>query len=240
MTGFSGKKLIAPAVALWVLASPALAVAGIEDMITIDVSSEAQVKAVPDIVLVSAGVMTTAPTAAAAMQQNAEAMTSVQSALKTAGVAEKDVQTSGLNLSPQYAYTDGRAPRVTGYQAVNNVNVTLRDMKNTGKVIDSLVAEGANQINGPTFSVENPDDILDKARTEAAQKAMKRAQTYAASMGLKVKRLVSLSEQQSYDHAPRPMMMKAMAMEGAAASTPVSPGQVNLGITVNAKYELTP
>lgn len=232
------KKLAAGAVALWVFAAPAIALAGLEDMTTIDVSAEVQVKAAPDIVLISAGVVTSAPTAAAALQQNAEAMSSVHAALKTAGVDEKNVQTAGLNLNPQYAYNDGQAPRVTGYQATNTVNVTLHDLKNTGHVVDSLVAEGANQINGPTFSVENPDAALDKARTAAVQKALKRAQTYAAAMGLKVKRLISVSEQQMMDPGPRPMMMKAMAMD--AASTPVSPGQVSLGITVNAKYELTP
>lgn len=232
------KKLAVGAVALWVFAAPAVAMAGLEDMTTIDVSAEVQVKTVPDIVLISAGVVTSAPTAAAAMQQNAEAMSSVQTALKTAGVEEKNVQTSGLNLNPQYAYSDGQPPRVTGYQATNTVNITLHDLKNTGRVVDSLVAEGANQINGPTFSVENPDTALDKARTAAVQKALKRAQTYATAMRLKVKRLISVSEQSMIDQGPRPMMMKAMSMD--AASTPVSPGQVSLGITVNAKYELTP
>lgn len=232
------KKMAAGAIALLLMSSPTLSMAALEDMTTLDVSAEAQVKAAPDVVLISAGVMTSAPTAAAAMQQNAEAMTSVAAALKTAGVPEKDVQTSGISLNAQYAYADGQAPRVTGYQANNTVNVTLYDLKNAGKVIDSLVAEGANQINGPTFSVENPDAALDKARTEAVRKAAKRAETYAAAMGLKVKRLISVSEQQMMDSGPRPMMMKAMAMD-SAASTPVSPGQVSLGITVNAKYELT-
>lgn len=234
------KKLLSCAVALWVFTAAVPAQAGLEDMTTIDVSADSQIKAVPDVVLISAGVMTNAPTAAAALQQNAEAMASVQAALKTAGIAEKDIQTSGLNLNAQYAYADNQAPRVTGYQAVNNVNLTLRDIKGAGKVIDALVAEGANQVNGPTFSVENPDMVLDKARTDAAKKALLRAQTYAAAMGMKVKRLVTMSEQTMMDQGPRPMMMKAMAMDSGAASTSVAPGQVNLGITVNAKYELTP
>lgn len=231
------KSIIALAtVSLLALASPAMA--NDDKMTTIEVSAASQIKAVPDVALVTAGVMTNAPTAAAAMQDNATGMTSVYKALAAAGVAEKDIQTSGLSLNAQYDYSNNRAPRVTGYQAVNNVNVILRDLKKAGAVLDSLVAEGSNQINGPTFSVENPEPLLDKARAEAVRKAMKRAELYASAAGLKVKRIISISEMGAAEPSPRPMMMKAMAMEGSA-STPVAPGQVEMSVSVNVKFELS-
>lgn len=208
-------------------------------MTTVDVTATVEVKAAPDVAQISAGVITTAPTAAAAMKDNAAQMTKVFSALKDAGIAEKDIQTAGINVNAQYAYQDGRAPRVTGYQASNTVSVTLRNLDAAGKTLDTLVTAGANNINGPSFSVENPEDLLDKARADAVRKAQKRADLLANAAGLKVKRLITLSENtQEFTPQPR-MMMKAMAME-AAASTPVSPGQVGLSATVRAQYELTP
>ncbi len=208
------------------------------DISTVDVAASVEVHAAPDIAQISAGVVTTAPTAAAALADNAARMTKVAGALKDAGIAGKDIQTVGINVSAQYAYQDGHAPRVTGYQASNTVNVVLHDLTAAGKVLDALVASGANSIGGPSFSVENPDALLDKARTEAVHKAQARADLYAAAAGMKVKRLVTLSEEaQNSFQPPRPMMMKAMAME-AAASTPVSPGELELSVTVHARYEL--
>lgn len=210
------------------------------NMSTVDVSATVEVKSAPDIAQISAGVITTAPTAAAAMKENAAQMTKVFGALKDAGIAEKDIQTAGINVNAQYAYQEGRAPRVTGYQAANTVSVTLRNLDAAGKTLDTLVSAGANNINGPSFSVENPEELLDKARADAVRKAQKRAELLATAAGMRVKRLITLSEN-TQEFAPQPrMMMKAMAMDAATSSTPVSPGQVGLSATVTARFELMP
>lgn len=207
---------------------------------TLEISAEAKTKAVPDIATISAGVINNAPVAAKALEQNTLKMNEVFKALKAAGIAEKDIQTSGINIGPQYDYSQpNKAPRITSYQVSNTVSVILRDIRNTGAVLDALVAEGANQINGPQFSVENTDAALDGARQEAVAKARKRAQLYAEAAGLTIRRIVSISEQAGYTPGPHPMMMRAMAMDGAeSAPTPVAAGDVDLSITVHIKFEL--
>jgi uncharacterized protein YggE len=210
---------------------------------TLDISAEAQVKATPDIATISTGVVTNAPRADQALDQNSAKMNALFKALKAAGIADKDIQTSGFNINPQYDYPQHSAPRITGYQANNTVSVVLHDMKKIGETLDTFVAAGSNQINGPQFSVENPDTVLDAARKEAFAKAKQRAQIYAAAAGLSIKRIVSITEGVENNSGPRPMMMmKAMAMGagGGAESTPVAAGEMSLGVTVNVRFELAP
>ncbi len=221
-----------------VLAQETAAVSGT----TLEVSAQSNINAPPDMATISSGVVTNALTADAAMQENAKKMNAVFAAVKAAGVAEKDMQTSGINLYPQYDYKqNNEQPRITGYQANNNVSVILRDLKNVGPVLDALVKEGSNQLNGPTFGIENQDEFLDKARAEAVKKARKRAEIYASAAGMTVKRIIAISESTGYNQPPVYPMMKAMAMDGGArAETPVASGEVGMSVTVNVKFELTP
>lgn len=206
--------------------------------ITLSVSTQAQVLAVPDIATLSAGVMTQAPTAQAAMGDNARQMTQVMAALKAAGIADRDIQTAGLNLQPQYDYRNDQPPRLIGYQAVNTLSVTVRKLDRIGATLDALVGKGVNQISGPTFTVDKPEALLDKARADAVTKAMARARLYAQAAGLKVRRVLSITEGGAM---PPPMPIEGVrmrAMAADAAPTPVSPGQVDLGATVNVTFEL--
>lgn len=205
----------------------------------LDISAEASVKAAPDIANVSAGVVTVAKTADAAMKANAKDMTTMFAALKAAGVADKDMQTTGLTVNPQYVYEQNKSPVITGYQANNTVSVNLRDLKNMGPVLDALVAKGANQINGPNFSVEKPDGLLDKARGDAVAKARARAEIYAKAAGMKVSRIVNISENVNMG-GPRPVMMMAARakMADAMESSPVAAGEVDMSVTVNVTFEM--
>ena len=106
---------------------------------------------VPDIAVISAGVVTQAAEARAALTANNSQMTRVVAALKKAGIAERDIQTSNINLNPQYSYEERKAPQLIGYQANNTVTVKLRKLAGAGDVIDALVSEGANQVNGPSI-----------------------------------------------------------------------------------------
>lgn len=229
---------------LMVLSAPALAqVEGTAESktTTLDISAEAQVKADPDMATISAGVVTNAATAEAAMKENSEKMNAIFAALKKAGIADKDRQTSGLTINPQYHYEKNKSPQITGYQANNSLNVTLRDMKNIGPVLDSLIAQGANNISGPNFSVEEPEELLNKGRKQAVEKARKRAEVYAAATGLKIGKIRSISEHSNIGY-PQPVFYAraemAKAADGMAASTPVASGQVNMSVTVNISYEL--
>lgn len=212
--------------------TPAIA----NDGTLLSVSAEAHANRVPDIATLSTGVVTQAPDANTALRQNADAMTKVVAAIKAAGIADRDVQTSGISISPQYRYAENKPPLIVGYQASNTLNVKVRDIAKLGKVLDALVAQGANQVNGPNFEIENPDEAYDEARVIAIRKAQARAELYAKALGLRVRRVVSISEGGGFA-PPQPMPMLKMAM-AEAADTPVAPGESSLSASVNVVFEL--
>jgi uncharacterized protein YggE len=175
------------------------------------------------------------------MAANAAAMSRVVAALKAAGVASRDIQTSNLSLSPSFEdgpRPDNRPPRIVGYQASNTVAVRARDLGKLGSIIDSLVSAGANQVNGPDFGLDQPDAALDEARGAAMKVARARAELYAKAAGLKVVRVLSINEAGGYMPQPR-VFMAAKAMDVAAAS-PVESGEVATNVNVTVQYELAP
>jgi uncharacterized protein YggE len=205
---------------------------------TLTLNVEGRATRTPDIAEISGGVVTSAPTAAAAMAENATRMNAVVNAVRKAGIADRDIQTAGINLAPQYRYDNNQPPVLTGYQATNTVNLRVRKIADTGKLLDALVSVGANQINGPNFRVDDSESALDEARQAAVKTAKARADLYAKATGLRVRRIVTLSESGGFEPGPRPMMMKAMAMDAAAAPTPVAPGEVSLTINLTVVFEL--
>lgn len=203
---------------------------------TLSISAEGHASRAPDVADLSGGVVTTAATAAGAMAATATRMTAVVAAVRRAGIAERDIQTTGLSLQPQYKYENNQSPVLTGYQATNSVSLRVRKLPDAGRLLDALVAAGANQISGPNFRVDAADAALDEARTAAVGTARARAELYARATGLHVKRIVSISESGGEQPIIRPMMMaRAMKVED---STPVVPGEVSLGITVTMVFEL--
>ncbi len=204
----------------------------------LNVSAQAEASRVPDVATLSAGVVTQAADGNAAMRQNAEQMAKVVAAIKAAGIPEKDVQTSGISLNPQYRYAENEPPKITGYQASNTVSLKVRDIAKLGKVLDALAAVGANQINGPSFEIDQPEPVYDEARLAALKKAQARAETYAKALGLRVRRIVSISEGGG---GFRPVPMMAMATDAKAGrmeSTPVSPGETTLSVNLDVVFEL--
>lgn len=197
-----------------------------------------EVKSAPDRASIGAGVTTTAPTAVEAMRQNATAMTGVIRALRAKRIPERDIQTSGISLSPQYDYSNqqnGVPPRLIGYQVTNQVRVTTADIAGIGQLLDTLVEAGGNNLDGPSFFVENPDATLDTARTTALRRATERATFYARAAGYRTARLVSLSEGQGMSG---PMPMYRLEATSADAATPVQPGQVSNSVTLSVQYRM--
>ena len=141
----------------------------------LDLTATGEVTRVPDIATISAGVVTRATRAGAALQQAATRMARVRAALKAAGVEDRDIQTSNISLNPEYKYENGQAPRIVGYSASNQLSVRFRDIANAGAILDALVAEGVNQINGPTLSIDKPKAALDEARALAVANGRTRA-----------------------------------------------------------------
>jgi len=202
----------------------------------LDVVATGEVNRVPDIARINAGVVTQAPTATAAIAQNARKMASVRAALKAAGIEDRDIQTSSINLNPDYRYEENRTPVLTGYRASNEVTVRFRDIASTGKILDALVAQGANQINGPMLALDKPEEAMNEARVAALKSARARAELYAAQLGKRVGRVISISEAGGGFPVPGPIM--AEAAMAARQSTRIDPGEQVVSINLAVSFEL--
>lgn len=198
----------------------------------ITVTGEGEVAIVPDLAITSCGVTTTGKTAREASEANAKMMNAVMAALKAAGIAEQDVQTSRLAL---YPVRDNKSSelRITGFQATNQVSIKIRDVGKVADVIDRVVAAGTNDISGIQFVVSSPSKPLDQAREAAMADARRKAEIYAKAATVTLGAPVSISEEGAV--TPGPIMMRQAR---AAEATPVSAGEQIQRISVSVSYEL--
>jgi uncharacterized protein YggE len=202
----------------------------------LDISATGEVTRVPDIAVISAGVVTRSTTATGALQDAADRMQRVLAALKRAGVEDRDVQTSNISLNPEYRYVENQPPQLTGYTASNQLTIRFRDIRNSGRILDALVGQGANQINGPSLTIDKPEAALDEARAKAIAAGRGRAELYARALGLRVARVVSVSESGGYA-VPPPAPPMAMQM-ARSADTSIQPGEQKLQVTLAMTFEL--
>jgi uncharacterized protein YggE len=231
---------IALALMLASAAPPALAQAAADPAFaatTLNISADGETKVTPDMATIVLGVDLTAPTAGQAMSGEAERMGRVIAALEAAGIEARDLQTSNLSLSPQTVYEEGHPPRLTGYQASNQLTVTVRDLARLGPVADAVVAAGATTIGQISFALADPLAAENAARLAAVKALEDKASLYAQATGYHVARLVNLAEgapEEPQPFQPRPMM----AMRAAAAPTPVESGELTVRIEVSGLFEL--
>lgn len=222
-------------------AAPAMAqiTAGLAQPITgtrLELTATGEATRVPNLAMISAGVVTRAPTATGALQENSARMERVLAALRRVGIAERDIQTSSINLNPEYNYQENQPPRLVAYTASNQVTIRFRDIRNSGQVLDILVAEGANQISGPNMTIERPEAALDEARANAVAAGRARAELYARALGKRVARVISVSEGGGY-YPPPPMPMAERAVM-AVAKTEIVPGDQKLQVSLAMVFEL--
>ncbi len=205
----------------------------------IELSVYESVTAEPDLVTIGAGVSTEAVSAVEAMRLNAQAMAQVIDQIRALGVADEDIQTTGINLNARYDYDRQNQRNVfRAYQVSNRVSVKLREIEETGAALDALVAAGATDLSGPSFSIENDDAAKDLARKRAVERAEARANAYAALYGYDGVKVLSVSESiQGRGPVQQVVMREAMALD-TAQSTPVQPGQVSTGVSITIKYEM--
>lgn len=202
----------------------------------IAVQGEGRVSAVPDMAVVQIGVSRDARTAGAAMQAASEAMTSVLASISAAGIAPEDVQTTRIGLDPMWQHSqDGAPPRVTGYVASNDLSVRVRDLGLLGTILDSVIAEGANTMNGLSFSVAAPEALEAEARAEAVSDARGKAETLAGAAGVALGEVISISENAG-GGGPVPMFEAAMSDR---AAVPIATGQVDVTVRVAAVFAIT-
>lgn len=190
----------------------------------------------PDQAMISGGVISEAATAAEALAANSKALAGVVEKLKAAGVAEKDMQTNGFSVQPKYTdygKTD-KAPVIDGYQVSNSISIKVRDMAKLGDLLDAMVASGSNAINGVSFIVSDADKRSDDARKAAVADARRKAELYAAAAGVKLGKVLSMSE----GGAAVPQPMYRMAAMSAEAAPPMLAGEETLSASVTIVYEL--
>jgi len=204
---------------------------------TLNISAYGDVMAAPDMATITLGVQTDGQTAAQALGANAEQMTRVLAALKRAGLAERDIRTSQLNVNPKYVYEQNQPPRLTGYEASNQVTVIARDLKRLGPTVDAAVGAGATNVNSISFGLLDPTAAQDAARLVAVRDLQAKAELYAKALGHPIVRLVNLSETPSFSP---PVLSGVMvtAQKRLAAPTPVSPGEMQVRVQVTGLYEL--
>lgn len=205
---------------------------------TLNLAAFGETKVVPDLATITLGVQTDGPTAAQALSANAAQMTRVVAALKKAGIAERDIQTSNLSVNPQYVYEQNQPPKLNGYQASNQVTIQVRDLTKLGQTVDATVGAGATNVGGVSFGLQNPQAAEDAARQDAVKALQAKADLYAKATGYRIVRLVNLGEGGGYAPVP-PVPMYAMAkLERAADSSPVSAGELKVRVDISATYEL--
>lgn len=241
MIGSAAMVMAAPLATLPVVAQAQSFSGGhmIHNQPSLNLSATGEVRIAPDQATINFGVATEAATAQEAMQANARRMTQVMEALRRAGIAERDIQTTGLNLSAQYHYQENQPPRIRGYEATNRVTVLVRDLSRTGATADAVVNAGVNQIDGISFGLSDPRAAEDQARRLAVQALQAKAALYAEALGRPLGSIRNLTESGGYVPQPRPEMMYAR-MASADASTPVAAGELTVRIDITGVFDLNP
>jgi uncharacterized protein len=188
----------------------------------------------PDTAEVTAGVVTQSPTAGQALAQNTAAMEKVLKAVTGLGIADRDVQTINVSVSPQRrpGRPDAQPPEILGYEVSNQIRVTVRDMKILGRLLDELVGQGANVLGGIRFSVNDPAPLLDQARTQAMADARRKAEVYASAAGVKLGRVLSIRES-----TPGVARFEGVRMQ-AMTAVPVAPGEQEFQANVSVTYAI--
>ena len=204
---------------------------------SISVTGSGTASARPDTAEITTGVITQAPTAAAALARNSAAMDKVLKAVKALGIAEKDMQTTSVNVMPQrrQGRQEAQPPDIIGYEVSNQLRVKVRDLAVLGRLLDELVGQGANNLGGIRFSVAEPTALLDQARAKAVADARRKAEVYATAAGVKVGRVLSIQE--SGAAVPRFEGFQAMRTM-AASAVPVAPGEQEFEASVSITYAI--
>ncbi|WP_274628117.1 SIMPL domain-containing protein [Arvimicrobium flavum] len=232
-------RLLAAALAASI-ALPAAALAAEPTPPRIMVVGEGEMTVAPDMALLSLSVMREAKTAREALDANNGATAAVIAAMKNAGVADRDLQTSNLQINPRYDYTpkpDGtQEAKLVAYQVTNTLSIRVRDIAKTGELIDQAVTLGVNQGGNITFTNDNPSATITEARKRAVGDAMAKAKTLAEAAGVGVGKVIEMSEM---SYAPMPMPIEAKSFDAALArAVPIQAGENAYKVQVNVTFEL--
>jgi uncharacterized protein YggE len=203
------------------------------------VTGEGEASVAPDMALLSLTVMREAASAREALDANNAAMTDVAEAIKLFGIADRDLQTAGLQIMPRYDYTnkpDGtQEAKLVAYQVTNTLSVRVRDLVKTGEILDKAVSLGVNQGGNITFANDDSSAVITEARKKAVAEATAKANTLADAAGVKLGRVVEISDQ---SYSAQPMPIEAKAFDRVAAAVPIQAGENSYRVQVNMIFEL--
>jgi uncharacterized protein len=242
MTGFfqrSSQIAILALSVIYIAVSPSLAEAAKKTPALISLTGVGEISALPDIARINSGVISQAKSATKALAANSAAMTRIIDDLKAAAIEAKDIQTTGFSVTPTYFYDQKNRqnpPKIVGYQVTNQIKITIRQLDQLGTILDKVIALGANQINGISFAVDQPQKLLDEARKLAVRDALHKADIYMAASKSKLGRIVTISEGKVPQPVPQ-FAQRAQALS-AQASVPIEAGERNLRVQVNITWEL--
>lgn len=204
---------------------------------TVYVNGQGLVTIAPDTASVIVGVNIIEKTLSEAQAKATTQMTAVIDALQGAGIAEKDIQTVNYSVNILQNYDqNGNPATIEGFQVSNQVNVTVRDLDKLGSILDTVVGQGANAIYGINFYVNDPSAASSQARKLAVEDARKKADELAAAAGMKVGRVISISE--SYASSPMPVAYNRAEAADSAAAVPIQAGSTTISVDVQVTYEL--
>lgn len=198
----------------------------------ITVTGQGEASAKPDIATLSIGVEVQAKTPGQALSDNAERMIAVMKRLKDAGLADEDIRTSQLGVWPVFADRQ-QPPKTVGYRASNQLTVTIRNIDDLGGILDQAVTDGANRVNGPSFSIADPAPLLETARDAAVKDAIAKAKRYADAADVELGEVISIDES-----GGAPVLGRQMRAEAMAASTPIAPGESTLTASVTMTFAI--
>jgi uncharacterized protein YggE len=206
------------------------------------VSGSGQARVAPDEATVRLGVLAQAPTAREAQERVNRIAGAILDAVRKLGLPAERIQTTGLNLGPQYAQgrTADQGPRITGYQASNTVGILVDDLAKVGPVIDAGLAAGANNLDGVEFGLRNDAAARAAALTDAVREARGKAEALAKALQVRLVEIVEVAEG-NVAVSPPPFRARGMAMAAEAmTATPVSAGQVGVDATVTVRWRIAP
>lgn len=213
---------------------------------TISIVGTGEVLATPDMAIIGSGVVTRGKSAREALDTNTIAMNRIFELLQNFGIEQKDMQTSGFSVQPQYSYSDERdtngytrPPLINGYQVFNNLSVKVHNLDMLGELLDSAVTIGANQINSISFAVNDNSALLDDARRAAMADARAKAELYADAAGVSLGNILSISEgRSSTSNPPLPGVVMMARVSSESADVPVAAGQLRFSKQVSVSWAL--
>jgi hypothetical protein len=205
----------------------------------ITVSGEGKATGTPDIAILSLGISTLNPTVAEARDQAATTMQAVIDSVKGNGVAEKDIQSTQLSIYPEYDYSIISTPKIIGYRVTNTVTIKVRDINKTSDVLDSAVAAGGDltQVQGISFTIDDPSALEDQAREDAVNDAKARAQHLADTAGVDLGDPIAIVESGVTPPTPLSYGREVMA-DAEAAKTPIETGELDINLTVQVVFAI--